>query len=105
MKWTDCRRENAEFTNDYDRACREIRRVLGSYDRIAQIYFSVTGTSVAGVSVRRWMNNRALPIEVATTLVESTREVDADAKVSVFDFFPYLREHATREFTNDDYLD
>lgn len=100
MKWTDCSAGNALFTNDYDRACREIRRVLGSFDRIAQIFYANTGESVAGVSMRRWMKNRTLPVNVAATLITATKEEDPEAKVGIFDFFPYLRPLIEQENPN-----
>lgn len=93
MKWTDCTADNADFTNDYDRAGREVRRVLGSYDRISNLVYAETGQSVSGVSVRRWLNNRNLPVHLATTLIDLALEAEEDAKVCLFDFFPYLREY------------
>lgn len=91
MKWTDCTADNAEFTNRYDAATRVVRATLGSYDKIAHLIFSATGDSVSGVSVRRWLMNRNLPVYYACTIVDLVTE--ADGEISLFDFYPYLEEY------------
>jgi hypothetical protein len=93
LKWTDCTADNAEFTNQYDHAVREVRRVLGSYDHIAHMIFSETGKSVSGVSVRRWLKNRNLPVNMACTIVDLVAQKDSDAQVVLSMFFPYLEEY------------
>lgn len=87
LKWQDCTNDNAEFTTRYDAAVRQLRDQLGSYDTIAHHIFQATGQSVAGVSVRRWLINRNLPVHLACTLVDLTDET------SVGDFFPYLESY------------
>lgn len=93
MKWTDCTGDNAEFTNEFDLAAREVRRVLGSYDHIAHLIYSETEHSVSGVSVRRWLKNRNIPVNIATTIVDLVSAKEPDAQVSMSMFFPYLQEY------------
>ena len=93
IKWMECDADNAEYTNEYDRAAREIRRVLGSYDHIAHLIYNTTGASVSGVSVRRWLKNRNMPVTYACTLVDLVAEQDPDAQVSLGMMFPYLEEY------------
>lgn len=93
LKWTDCTADNADFTNEYDKGAREIRRVLGSYDHIAHLIYSESGQSVSGVSVRRWLKNRNLPITMACTLVDIVSKQDPDAQLVLSMFFPYLEEY------------
>lgn len=92
MKWTDCTSDNADFTNNYDKAARVVRAALGSYDKIAHLIFSETGASVSGVSVRRWLKNRNLPITYACTLVDLVNAVD-DFEIALTDFYPYLEDY------------
>lgn len=85
MKWQECTNDNTQFTTRYDSAVRQVRAKLGSYDTIAHLIFQHAGQSVAGVSVRRWLRNRNLPITLATTLVDLM-----EGEVVVGDFYPYL---------------
>lgn len=91
IKWTDCTAENTDFTTRYDAAAREVRRVLGSYDHIAHLIYSASGQSVSGVSVRRWLKNRNLPVNMACTIVDLANE--KDSSVTLDAFFPYLQEY------------
>ena len=87
LTWQQCTNDNPEFTARYDDAVRRIRDQLGSYDTIAHHIFQATGQSVAGVSVRRWLLNRNLPVNLACTLVDLTEGV------TVGDFYPYLENY------------
>ena len=92
MKWTDCTDDNKDFTSKYDAAVPVIRKTLGSYDHIAHLLFSEAGVSVSGVSVRRWLLGRNLPVNYACTLIELTLQKDKNAKVGLGDLFPYLED-------------
>ena len=48
--------------------------------------------SVSGVSVRRWLLGRNLPVNYACTLIELTLQKDKNAKVGLGDLFPYLED-------------
>jgi hypothetical protein len=101
IKWHECTADNAEFTNSFDKGVREVRKVLGSYDHMANRIFAATGNSHAGVSVRRWLSDRTLPVTIGTTLIDLALEEDPTADVSLFDFFPYLKAYSGED---SDYL-
>ena len=69
-----------------------MRRVLGSYDKIAHLIYAETGESVSGVSVRRWLKNRNLPINYACTLIDLVDKEEPGC-VILSQFFPYLEDY------------
>jgi hypothetical protein len=85
IKWTECVPENKEFTDRYDAAIREVRKEIGSYEKISQALFADTGHSVAGVSIRRWIQKRALPLGICCWMIDRM-----EGKIHILDFFPYL---------------
>ena len=82
-------------TARYNNAWDLVRKKLGSYDKIAALLFRHTDESVVGQTVRRWQKEGTLPVKWATSLVDLM-----DGDVTVFDFFPYLRE-----YVDEDYLE
>jgi hypothetical protein len=93
ITWQECNSDNPNFTSTYDEAVRTIRRVLGSYDHIAHLIYSATGASVSGVSVRRWLLNRNLPVNYACTLVDLVADIDGEADLELEMMFPFLKRY------------
>lgn len=77
----------------YSAAWGKVRAKLGSYDKIAALLFRETDESVVGQTVRRWQKEGTLPIKWATTLVDLL-----EGEVTIFDFYPYLREYVAEGY-------
>ena len=96
MKWHECVNENKKFTSPYDQTINEIRKVLGSYERIAQQATVHTGHPISGQSIRRWINNRALPLQWGVTLIEMASDADAEfgrrSLDALLHLYPYTKE-------------
>lgn len=103
MKFSEMTNDNKDFTSSHDRAVAEVRKALGSYERIAQRVVVYTGTAIAGQTIRTSLQNRTLPLWVAAALVELMREEAPKSKVNIFSFFPALETHleATGVINND----
>ena len=69
----------------YDAGIGIIRDTLGSYESIAAQCFTSTGVKISGNCIRRWFNERSIPIEYAALFSDLTF---GDAGVE--DFYPWL---------------
>lgn len=93
MKFYECTPENKDYTGRFDNAVKEVREALGSYDTISRLIYDKTGRGYSGVSVRRWLVNRTLPLPIACTLLDILEEQKPGNGVFLTDFFPYLEEY------------
>lgn len=93
MKHTECTGDNRKYTSRFDTAAKAVKDALGSYDKISHLIFVATDNPVSGVSVRRWLVNRTLPLPIACTLVDLMDEHAPGNEVVLADFFPYLEEY------------
>lgn len=72
----------------YDAAAWRAYNYFGSYERLAFAVGQASGEPVPGNSMRRWLQERRLPLQYATVVVDVT-----DGAVHLFDFFPWLRPY------------
>lgn len=71
----------------YDAAVKLIRGQLGSYENIARQLYTHSGESVSANAVRRWFNNRSIPLEYAAFFEDLTF-----GDVTILDFYPWLKK-------------
>jgi hypothetical protein len=72
----------------YDKAVQIIRQELGSYHHISNALYACTGSHISYNTVRNQFLAREIPIEYAAAYQDLT-----EGKVTVFDFFPWLRTY------------
>ena len=78
----------------FQEAADYARKVLGSYDAIAQALEPMLGRRLLMVTVRRWMVSRTLPVRMAFALVKAVNEkLPPGETISVEDFHPWLAEY------------
>lgn len=70
----------------YDGAVNRVRETLGSYENIAVALYSHSGTTVSANAVRRWFNNRSIPLEYAAFFAEL-----CFGECEILDFYPWLK--------------
>lgn len=74
----------------YDAAVGIVRDELGSFEAIAAQCFKHNGKSISGNAIRRWFNERSIPIEYAAVFQDLTFGL-----VTVLDFYPWLDEYVS----------
>lgn len=75
----------------YDRAVKDLRSALGSFDSIAAKCYAVTGQVVAGNTIRNWLYERKIPIEYAAVFQHLTDGMDT--AVIITDFYHWLEDY------------
>lgn len=70
----------------YDRTCAQIRKKLGSYERISHEAHTCTGDRWSSETIRRWFISRTIPTDFCFVLYELT-ELDFE----IFDLLPWMK--------------
>lgn len=73
----------------YDAAVTTIREELGSFESIAAQCFKHNSKSISGNAIRRWFNERSIPIEYAAVFEDLTF-----GTTTVSDFYPWLADYS-----------
>lgn len=84
------------WLKSYDKTMDNVRRTIGSYNRIAAELFRLTGEHVTGQSFRRWVLERSIPLKWACSTIDLMNEHGEE--VDVLDFYPWLQDYVGEDF-------
>lgn len=70
----------------YDKVCEQIRKKLGSFERISHVAHTCTGDRWASETIRRWFISRTIPTDFCFVLYELM-----GLDFEIFDLLPWLK--------------